>query len=50
MSNTHINRDLGLRDYDLIRTERKKGDIYYHLHDPKPSCPVFGTRSTSNCG
>jgi transposase len=40
MSNTLINRDLGLRDYALIRTERKQNQISYHLHDPKPACPA----------
>ena len=50
MSNTLINRDLGLRDYNLIRTERRKNEIYYHLHDPKPSCPACGSEDVVRDG
>ena len=50
MSNTLINRDLGLRDYDIIRTERKQNQIFYHLHDPKPSCPACGSEDVARDG
>jgi len=50
MSNSLINRDLGLRDYVLVRTERKKNEIYYHLHDPKPSCPACGSEDVARDG
>ena len=50
MSKTLINRDLGLRDYDLIRTERKRNEIYYHLHDPKPVCPACGSENVARDG
>ena len=50
MSNTLINRDLGLRDYALIRTERKKSEIYYHLCDPKPACPTCRSENVAHDG
>ena len=50
MSNTLINRDLGLRDYDLVRTERKKNEIYCHLRDPKPACPACRSENVAHDG
>src|SRR5215469_5583928 len=50
MSNTLINRDLGLRDYRLIRTERKQNQIYYHLSDPKPACSACGSENVTREG
>jgi transposase len=50
MSNTLVNRDLGLRDYELVRTERMKSEIRYHLHDPKPSCPLCDSKNVAREG
>lgn len=50
MSNTFINRDIGLRDYSLVKTERLKNEIYYHLEDPKPTCPKCRSRNVSRDG
>jgi len=50
MSNTLINRDLGLRDYVLVRTERRQNQIFYHLHDPKPACPTCGSENVARDG
>jgi transposase len=50
MSNTFVNRDLGLRDYQLVKTERRKNEIYYHLHDPKPICPACQSENVARDG
>jgi len=50
MSNTLINRDLGLRDYVYVRTDRIQNQIYYHLHDPSPTCPACGSEDVVRDG
>jgi transposase len=50
MSNTFINRDLGLRDYVHVRTERIRNEIYYHVHDPRPTCPACRSENVARDG